>query len=178
MAISHAFCFGQTKSWGNETLKVKSSVQRLWKRKESAIEASEVQVAKRKTLALPSILSPYRTPSNALPKPTPVNLRRFAETPLVRRAINLLKDRIASMDWQIRVKRGFSSVDVVDVQERAAALRRALEEPNASDSFRTLIEQVLEDALVGGFGAIEMELTGIAQKPFELWAVDGATIEI
>ena len=157
---------------------VKSSVQRFWKRREPEIAATEAQVAKRKTLALPSILSPYRTPSNALPKPTPVNLRRFAETPLVRRAINLLKDRIASMDWQIRVKRGFSSVDVVDVQERAAALRRALEEPNASDSFRTLIEQVLEDALVGGFGAIEMELTGIAQKPFELWAVDGATIEI
>lgn len=163
---------------GDETLKVKSSVQRLWKRKESAIEASEAQVAKRKTLALPSILTPYRTPSNALPKPTPVNLRRFAETPLVRRAINLLKDRIASLDWQVRVKRGFSIADVVDVQERAAALRRGLEEPNASDSFRTLVEQVLEDALVGGFGAIEMELTGDAQKPFDLWAVDGATIQI
>jgi HK97 family phage portal protein len=178
MAISHALCFGEKKRLGDETLKVKSSVQRLWKRKESEIEASEAQVAKRKTLALPSILTPYRTPSNALPKPTPVNLRRFAETPLVRRAINLLKDRIASLDWQVRVKRGFSIADVVDVQERAAALRRGLEEPNASDSFRTLIEQVLEDALVGGFGAIEMELTGDAQKPFDLWAVDGATIQI
>jgi HK97 family phage portal protein len=178
MAISHALCFGEKKRLGDETLKVKSSVQRLWKRKESAIEASEVQVAKRKTLALPSILTPYRTPSSALPKPTPVNLRRFAETPLVRRAINLLKDRIASLDWQVRVKRGFSVTGVVDVQERAAALRRGLEEPNASDSFRTLIEQVLEDALVGGFGAIEMELTGDAQKPFDLWAVDGATIQI
>ena len=29
-----------------------------------------------------------------------------------------------------------------------------------SDSFRTLLEQVLEDMLVGGFGAVEMELTG------------------
>ena len=37
------------------------------------------------------------------------------------------------------------------------ALRRTLEEPNAVDSFRTLIEQVIEDALTGGFGAIEME---------------------
>jgi len=77
MAISHALCFGEKKRLGDETLKVKSSVQRLWKRKESEIEASEAQVAKRKTLALPSILTPYRTPSNALPKPTPVNLRRF-----------------------------------------------------------------------------------------------------
>jgi len=113
-----------------------------------------------------------------LPKPTPVNLRRFAETPLVRRAINVLKDRIASLDWQVRLKRGFSSADVGNALERARALRHALEEPNAADSFRTLVEQVLEDALVGGFGAIEMELTGNLQKPFELWAVDGATIQI
>ena len=159
-------------------MKVKSSVQKLWRRKDGGIEASEEQVAKRKTLGLPSILTPYRTPSNALPKPTPVNLRRFAETPLVRRAINVLKDRIASLDWQVRLKRGFSASEVANVRERMQILRRALEEPNATDSFRTLIEQVLEDALVGGFGAIEMELTGDVQKPFDLWAVDGATIAI
>jgi len=163
---------------GSETLKVQNSIQKLWRRKESGMEAAEAQVAKRKTLPLPSILTPYRTPSNALPKPTPVNLRRFAETPLVRRAINVLKDRISSLDWQVRLKRGFSASDVADAQGRMQVLRRALEEPNAGDSFRTLMEQALEDTLVGGFGAIEMELTGDAQKPFDLWAVDGATIEI
>ena len=47
-----------------------------------------------------------------------------------------------------------------DSDERGAVLRQTLEEPNSGDSFRTLIEQVLEDALVGGYGAIEMELTG------------------
>jgi hypothetical protein len=41
-----------------------------------------------------------------LPKPTQANLRRFAETPVVRRAINVIKDRIAAMDWQVRVRRG------------------------------------------------------------------------
>jgi hypothetical protein len=35
-----------------------------------------------------------------------MNLRRFAETPVVRRAINVIKDRIAAMDWQVRVRRG------------------------------------------------------------------------
>ncbi len=57
-------------------------------------------------------------------------------------------------------------------------LRRCLEEPNASDSFRVLWEQVLEDLLVGGFGAVEMEATGDPERPFHLWAVDGATIQI
>ena len=160
-------------------MKAKNSIQYFWKRKGTTdVEAAEPQIAKRQTLALPSILTPYRTSSNALPKPTPVNLRRFAETPLVRRAINVLKDRIASLDWQVRLKRGFSLADVPDAAERGGILRRSLQEPNAADSFRTLVEQALEDALVGGFGAIEMELTGDAQRPFELWAVDGATIQI
>jgi len=172
------FLFEKSKKDEGKALKVKSSVQKLLRRREAGIETSEVRTAKRKTLALPSILTPYRAPSNALPKPTPVNLRRFAETPLVRRAINVLKDRISSLDWQVRLKRGFSASEVADVRERMRALRLSLEEPNASDSFRTLMEQVLEDALVGGFGAIEMELTGDPKKPFDLWAVDGATIEI
>ena len=67
----------------------------------------------RKTAVLPSILSPYnpmsRPGQNALPKPTPANLRKLAETPVVRRAINVVKDKIASMDWQIRVRRGYSA---------------------------------------------------------------------
>src|ERR1039458_5589485 len=56
--------------------------------------------AERRTLALPSILSPVQFPGQLLPKPTPMNLRRFAETPVVRRGINVIKDRIAAMDWQ------------------------------------------------------------------------------
>ena len=65
-----------------------------------------------------------------------------------------------------------------DADGKLRALRWALEEPNASDSFRTLLEQVLEDVLVGGFGAIEMELTGDPERPFSLWPVDGATIQM
>jgi HK97 family phage portal protein len=143
--------------------------------------AASAAAGQRKTVMLPSILSPYnpiRAGQHATPKPTPANLRKFAETPVARRAINVVKDRIASMDWKIRVRRGYTSADVPDAANRICALRLALEEPNVSDSFRTLFEQVLEDILVGGFGAIEMESTGDAERPFHLWAVDGATIEI
>jgi HK97 family phage portal protein len=132
--------------------------------------------AERKTLALPSILTPVQFPGRHLPKPTPANLRRFAETPLVRRAINVIKDRIASMDWQVRVRRGAG--EVAFETRRMRALRRMLEEPNPTDSFRTLIEQAIEDALTGGFGAIEMEPTGDPERPAMLWAVDGASIRI
>jgi len=143
--------------------------------------AGDASQGERKTVMLPSILTPYnpaRTGQNATPKPTPVNLRKFAETPVARRAINVVKDKIASMDWKIKLRRGYSDVDVPDASQKIGALRRALEEPNVSDSFRTLFEQALEDLLVGGFGAIEMEATGDDLRPFHLWAVDGATIEI
>jgi HK97 family phage portal protein len=142
------------------------------------LNAAAAAAAERKTLALPAILSPLQFPGRHLPKPTPVNLRRFAETPVVRRAINVIKDRIAAMDWQVRVRRGFEAGDVGYVERKLRALRRTLEEPNATDSFRTLIEQAIEDALTGGFGAIEMEATGDPERPAMLWPVDGASIRI
>ena len=124
----------------------------------------------RKTAGLPAIFTPYR--AGGVPvaaKPTAANLRRFGETPVARRAINLVKDRIASMDWQVRVRRGYDADAVPQAAEKMAALRRALEEPNAGDSFRTLFEQVLEDVIVGGCGACEMKSTSDAARPFELW---------
>ena len=134
----------------------------------------------RKTLALPSILSPFQGSGSqhSVAKPTASNLRRFAETPVARRAINIVKDRIASMDWQVRVRRGVDPATIPGLQTKLTALRHALEEPNVSDSFRTLWEQVLEDTLVGGFGAVEMKVTGNPAKPFDLWPIDGASIQV
>ena len=125
---------------------------------------------------LPAVLSPWRPGGNvnAMPKPTPQTLRRFAETPMDRRAINVVKDRISSMDWQVRAKRDTVVDD--DVRARLAILRRVIEQPNPQDSFRTLIEPILEDVIVGGFGAAEIEQTGNMDLPLRLWPVDGATI--
>ena len=160
-------------------MSVKDSIRSAWRRL-GGVEARMAAdpAVQRKTVALPSIFSPYPSAQRALPKPTPANLRKFAETPVVRRAINLIKDRVASLDWQVRLKRDYTPHKVGYAARKAAILRRTLEAPNDSDSFRTLVEQVLEDALVGGFGAIEMDLTGDSERPFDLWPVDGATIRI
>jgi len=147
----------------------------------SEIEAAGAELARRKTLAMPTILTPYGYGTGAIagiPKPTQMNLRRFAETPVVRRAINVIKDRIVAMDWQVRVRRGVDSSEVGYARRKLRALRRVLEEPNESDSFRSLLEQVIEDALTGGYGAIEMELTGDPERPAMLWSVDGSTIRV
>lgn len=142
------------------------------------MEAATVEGASRKTVPLPSVLGPMRPPNALLPKGSPANLRRFAESPVPRRAINVIKDRIASMDWQIQLRRGYTPANVPDAQARMEILRRTLEEPNNSDSLRSVLEQALEDALVGGFGAIEMERTDDPGRPFALWPVDGATIQM
>jgi phage portal protein BeeE len=164
-------------------MNIKTKMRDAWQRL-AGVEAvaGDATQGERKTAMLPSILSPYnptgRAEQRALPKPTPANLRKFGETPVVRRAINVVKDRIASMDWQVRVRRGYGDVGVPDASARMAILRRCMEEPNAADSFRVLWEQVLEDLLVGGFGAVEMEATDDPLRPFHLWAVDGATIQV
>ena len=92
-----------------------------------------------------------------MPKPTAANLRRMAELPAARRAINCIKDKIACMDWRIEACPGAGAEGAEDRAERVARLTRVLRAPNATDSFRTLMEPVIEDILVGGFGALEVE---------------------
>ena len=139
---------------------------------------------KRRTAAAPSILSTFGFPrsgtawSQGILKPTPANLRRFAETPVARKAINTIKDRIAGMKWRVQARRGRSLEELVDGAARARVLTDNLEQPNPDDSFRSLAEQVLEDVIVGGFGAIEVQASGDTERPLVLWPVDGATIRM
>jgi len=133
---------------------------------------------KRRTLALPSILQNYGPRADELPKPTPYNLRRFAETPVARKAINTVKDRVAGMRWRVQPKNARSPVEVPDAADRIRILTDNFDAPNSDDSFRSLAEQVLEDVSVGGFGAIEVELSGDPSRPLNLWPVDGASIRM
>ena len=160
---------------------VGEAVRGIWDRV-TGVNAAQATEGARKTVTAPlagSIFSPIRGGGmNALPKPTAVNLRRFAETPAARRAINCIKDKVACMEWRLEA-RPDSGEDVDGTRaERSRALRRAFETPNESDSFRTFIEQVIEDVLVGGWGAAEVEMTGDAALPVRLYPVDGATIKI
>src|SRR3954452_12281673 len=70
------------------------------------LSGSNSKDAKRRTTGLPSILQTYTTRHEGLPKPTPANLRKFAETPVARRAINTIKDRIAGMGWRVQPRKG------------------------------------------------------------------------
>jgi hypothetical protein len=148
----------------------------------------------RRTAGAGSNLAPFSSPNfsragasaphNVVPKPTPANLRRFAETPVARRAINVIKDRIVGMRWRIQPRRGRTLEQIPDGAQRIQVLTENFEAPNPDDSFRSLLEQVLEDVIVGGFGAIEIDLVegwtagSVDKLPLIMWPVDGATIRI
>jgi hypothetical protein len=142
-----------------------------------SLDAGRVE-GKRRTVALPSILNTYGPRADSFPKPTPINLRRFSETPVARKAINTIKDRIVGMRWRIQPRPGRALGAAPDVELRTQILTDNFDNPNPDDSFRSLSEQVLEDVIVGGFGAIEVENTGDPQHPLALWPVDGATIRM
>src|SRR5712692_4742338 len=142
-----------------------------------SVSTAEADIARR-TVALPSIFNTYGPRADVLPKATPINLRKFAETPVARRAVNAIKDRIAGMRWRIQAKRGRALDELPSGNERIALLTENFETPNPDDSFRSMLEQVLEDVIVGGFGALEVQQTNDTVHPLALWPVDGASIRM
>lgn len=157
----------------NITEKLRGAMRRM-----AGVSLLSEREPKRRTTALPSILNTYGTPANTMPKPTAANLRRLGETPVARKAINTIKDRIAGMRWRVQPRSNYSLAGIPDGPARVRILTENFWVPNPEDSFRSLIEQVLEDVIVGGFGAIEVNVTGDPQQPLRLWPVDGATIRI
>ena len=144
----------------------------------AGIPSDERLAKRRRTSALPSIFNSYGPLNDAMPKPTPYNLRRFSETPIARRAINCIKDRIAGMRWRVQPRQGYALEAIPGGAQRVRLLTDNFDAPNPDDSFRSLAEQVLEDVVVGGYGAIEVQATGNAASPLVLWPVDGASIRM
>lgn len=111
-----------------------------------------------------------------LVKPSPSNLRMFSRTTYARRAINRVKGAIAGLDWEIVPKADAKvSAELKRQMELATA---CFERPNGDDSFRTLIEQAIEDYLICGAGVIEQEIGGDAMRPLWMWPVDAMSIQI
>ncbi len=159
-------------------MKITEVVRGAWRRVAGVSSASSGLAVekKRRTAALPSIFNSYGPLAEAMPKPTPYNLRRFSETPVARRAINCIKDRIAGMRWRVQPRQGYSLEAIAYGAERVRLLTSNFEAPNPEDSFRSFAEQVLEDVIVGGYGAIEVQLgEGWDQKSAHLVSDAGGT---
>ena len=108
----------------NMTEKLRGAMRRM-----AGVSLVSEKETKRRTLALPSILNTYSTPANIVPKPTATNLRRLGETPVARKAINTIKDRIAGMRWRIQPRQGLSIEGIPDGAERVQILSETCGRP-------------------------------------------------
>ncbi len=106
------------------------------------------------------------------PKPTPTNLRYFSRTVYARRAINTIKNPIAKLDWEIVLY----GVKGKSAERQAEAISMCLARPNNGDSWRSLVEQFVEDAMVNGAGVLEQAQSSDEKRPIWLWPVDSTTI--
>jgi hypothetical protein len=111
-------------------------------------------------------------------KNTPYNLRRFSETPIPRRAVNLIKNALLALRWRVSIDEENYDEEDPDLLKNVKIAEYCLQHPNLQDSYRTLFEAVIEDFLMGGYGCIEPQLTPDYRRPIKMWAVDGSTIRI
>ena len=109
---------------------------------------------------------------------TPYNLRRFSETPIPRRAVNLIKNALLGLKWKVSIDSENYDDEDPELLKKVKIAEDCLQKPNLQDSYRTLFEAVIEDFLMGGYGCIEPGLTPDYRRPIKLWAVDGSTIRI
>lgn len=134
------------------------------------------RIVDRRTWANPYLPEAVHRLQQPILKATPYNIRRFSETPIPRKAINLIKNAIVALPWKVTA---MEDIEVTpDLENRRKIATRNLKRPNNTDSWRTLMEAVVEDVIIGGFGTIEQRLTPHFERPFKLWAVDGSTIRI
>ncbi len=131
----------------------------------------------RDTATFPALLQlgQMRPGQRTVMKPTTRNLRHFSKTPYARRAINAIKNPVSMLDWEI--------VPIPGVSE-SAELKRQIEvatycfnNPNGDDSFRSFVEQVLEDTLITA-GAIETQVSGDLMRPLWMFPVDALSISM
>src|SRR6185437_12559924 len=133
---------------------------------------------KRDTIVYPNLISQLggsQGKKKITYKPTPRNLRFFSYNPYSRRAINAIKNPIAMLEWEIAPKQGVELNSELKRQIEVASY--CFEHPNNDDTTRTMLEQVVEDMLLGA-GAIEMQLSGDEDRPLWMYPVDGLTVQI
>ena len=132
---------------------------------------------KRDTVIFPNLVQIGRVNNiNGLVyKATPRNLRYFSRTPYPRRAINAIKNPIKMLDWEIFPVEGIEWNS--ELKRQAQIVTNCFLHPNGADDFQSLLEQLLEDYLIGA-GAVETRLGGDPDHPLFMFPCDGLSIQI
>lgn len=107
-------------------------------------------------------------------KPNAEILRKFANTSVPRRAINIVKDGVLGLPFEFRK---VNPNDETDYRQAIKILTNIIRNPNDTDTYRSFWGALLEDSLVGDNGSGEIVRTGRADKPLYIFPVDGFTME-
>jgi hypothetical protein len=134
-------------------------------------------IVDRRSWAFPYLPEALHRLNQPILKNSPYNLRRFSETPIPRRAINLIKNAILSLRWQVQPTSGEDDLNP-EREQKIQIAEECLKRPNNTESFREWLEACIEDYLLNGAGVIEPRMTPYFQRPFKAWAVDSSTIRI
>lgn len=108
-------------------------------------------------------------------KKTPTNLRQLSESPIPRRAINVIKNGITKLNWSVAA---IDENETEKYKEICKIIERTLLKPNAADSFRSWLEQTIEDMLVCSAGSSEILKAGDPLRPFRMYPVDAFSVEL
>lgn len=136
-------------------------------------------IVDRRSWAFPYLPEALHRLNQPILKNTPYNIRRFSETPIPRRAMNLVKNAVLSFKWQIKPTKEFVDDENPDREKRIKIATDTLNRPNnTGDSFRDLFEAILEDFLLNGAGVVEHRTMPYAKRPTKFWAVDSSTVRL
>ena len=127
-----------------------------------------------------------KTPlQRTLPKIVPWALRRFAEFPPSRRAIQAIKLPILDLPFSIGLRKPVGArrydADPEPTEEQHArieAVTTMLRQPNEEYTGREFLEMLLEDLMVLGAGVFEVQSNHSDIRPCFLWAVDAQSVRL
>jgi hypothetical protein len=87
----------------------------------------------------------------------------------------VIKTDITKLNWSVAA---IDENDSEKYKDLCKTIERALLKPNLGDSFRSWLEQIVEDMLVCSAGSSEMLRSGDPLRPFRMYPVDTFTIDL
>lgn len=141
-----------------------------------AVRAGNLDIVDRRSWAFPYLPSTLTRLQQPIIKMIPYNLRRFAKTPVPRRAINLIKNAVTSLDWDIVPIKNVEASSTEDQSTRIQIGKKCFQHPNNEQSFQGLLETGIDDFCIMGGLVLEPQITPDPNRPLKMWNVDCSTI--
>jgi hypothetical protein len=143
-----------------------------------AVQQGNVDIVDRRSWVFPYLPESLHRIKQPIIKGTPYNVRRFSRTPVPRRAINLIKNSITSLEWDIVPIEGLEQDQTDDQKARIKIAKNCFLHPNNTENFQQFQEEGIDDMCVNGAFVIEPQLTPYIKRPWKMWTVDSSTIRI